>query len=179
MGGASRPARGVAAELLEVTRSPRSWRARPMTSPPARKRCAGKSPQSSPRRRIREQRMTQGNRALAVERRAVGEVDGRRDAAQTRHQPARLHQVLHRRGIGHGAAALDGSGDGRAAAANAPRPSVVYLSFQECTGCLESLTPILRAHHRKPDLQHDFAGTTTTRSWQRPAMPPKRPATRP
>ena len=23
---------------------------------------------------------------------------------------------------------------------NAPRPSVVYLSFQECTGCLESLT---------------------------------------
>ncbi len=23
---------------------------------------------------------------------------------------------------------------------NAPRPSVVYLSFQECTGCLETLT---------------------------------------
>src|SRR5450755_3371851 len=23
---------------------------------------------------------------------------------------------------------------------NAPRPSVIYLSFQECTGCLESLT---------------------------------------
>jgi hydrogenase small subunit len=23
---------------------------------------------------------------------------------------------------------------------NAPRPSVVYLSFQECTGCLESMT---------------------------------------
>jgi coenzyme F420-reducing hydrogenase gamma subunit len=62
-----------------------------------------------------------------------------RGAARPRHQPARLHQVLHGHRIGHGAAAVDGRGHGRAVAPRA-RPSVVYLSFQECTGCFESLT---------------------------------------
>ena len=63
----------------------------------------------------------------------------RPDAGTPWRQPAHLHQVLHGDRLGHGAAALAG----RAMAEqlrNARRPSVMYLSFQECTGCLESLT---------------------------------------
>ncbi len=42
--------------------------------------------------------------------------------------------------------------------AKARRQSVIWLSFQECTGCTESITTGLRAVDRRPDLRLHLAG---------------------
>ncbi len=63
-----------------------------------------------------------------------------RNPRATRRQPPRVPEILHRDGVADGAAARRPRRAIAEALVKAKRPSVIWLSFQECTGCTESLT---------------------------------------
>ena len=78
--------------------------------------------------------MTQGNAALRVAELTVGEM-------LLKHGISRRGFIKYCTAAASAMAMPPWMGPAMAEQLrNAPRPSVVYLSFQECTGCLESLT---------------------------------------
>src|SRR6202789_728652 len=99
-----------------------------MRSPPGHAPCARKS------RRTQRRRLVEAVMSLINEQLTVGET-------------LRLHGISRRGFIKFCTATASAMAlppwMGPAMAEqlrNAPRPSVIYLSFQECTGCFESLT---------------------------------------